>query len=108
MVGGIGLYARVSCHDQKAQLERQVARLSEWAAKAGQTVVRVEAVGSEMNGGRFKARRLLADAKVTTVVVEHKDRLSRMSTELVEVASSAAGGRVVVLEDSEVDDDLRQ
>lgn len=44
--GGIGLCARVSSHDQKADLERQVARLSERAAKAGHTVARVEAAAS--------------------------------------------------------------
>ena len=37
-----GLYARVSCHDQREDLERQVARISNWAAKAGMRVVRVE------------------------------------------------------------------
>ncbi|GAA3837492.1 hypothetical protein GCM10022206_89580 [Streptomyces chiangmaiensis] len=42
-VGGLGLYARVSSHDQEADLERQVARLSQWAAKTGHRVVRVEA-----------------------------------------------------------------
>ena len=31
---GVGLYARVSSHDQKADLDRQVARLSAWAAQA--------------------------------------------------------------------------
>jgi len=30
-----GLYARVSCHAQKAGLDRQVARLTAWAADAG-------------------------------------------------------------------------
>lgn len=38
-----GLYARVSSHDQKADLDRQVARLSGWAAQSGGQVVRVEA-----------------------------------------------------------------
>ena len=38
-----GLYARVSCHDQEAGLDRQVARLTAWAADAGGQVVRVEA-----------------------------------------------------------------
>jgi hypothetical protein len=33
--GGVGLYARVSSNDQKADLERQSARLAEWAAKSG-------------------------------------------------------------------------
>lgn len=106
-VGGLGLYARVSSHDQRSDLDRQVARLSSWAAGAGGRVVRVEAeVGSGMNGGRSKAKRLLADPRVTTVVVEHKDRLGRMNVELVEAALSATGRRLVVLDDGEVDDDL--
>lgn len=104
---GYGLYARVSSHDQKADLERQVARLSAWAADGGGRVVRVEAeVGSGMNGSRGKVRRLLADPKVTAVVVEHRDRLGRMNTELVESALAAHGRRLVVLDDGEVDDDL--
>jgi len=105
--GGAGLYARVSCHDQKADLERQVARLSGWAAQAGHRVVRVEAeIASGMNGSRAKARRLLADPDVTAVVVEHKDRLGRMNVDLIEAALSASGRRLVVLEDGDVTDDL--
>lgn len=102
-----GLYARVSSHDQRGDLDRQVARLTAWAADAGGQVVRVEAeVGSGMNGSRAKVRRLLADPKVTAVVVEHRDRLGRMNTELVESALAAHGRRLVVLDDGEVDDDL--
>ncbi len=105
--GGLGLYARVSSHDQKADLERQVSRLAEWAANAGQRVVRVEAeVGSGMNGTRAKVGRLLADPLVTTVVVEHRDRLGRMNTEMVEAALSAHGRRLVVIDEAEMDDDL--
>ena len=104
---GIGLYARVSSHDQKADLDRQVARLVEWATKVGTPVVRVEAeVGSGVNGSRKKIRRLLSDPEVTTVVVEHRDRLGRMNTELIEAALQASGRHLVVLDDGEVDDDL--
>ncbi|MGW7207499.1 IS607 family transposase [Streptomyces sp. NPDC054837] len=107
VMGGVGLYARVSSHDQKPDLERQTARLSAWAAKAGQKVVRIESeIASGMNGCRAKARRLLADPAVTTVVVEHKDRLGRMNVELIEAALSATGRRLVVLDDGEVEDDL--
>ena len=51
-------------------------------------------------------RRLLADPDVTTVVVEHRDRLGRMNTELVEAALAASRRRLVVLDAGEVDDDL--
>ena len=105
--GALGLYARVSSHDQRPDLDRQVARLTEWAAKTGQPVVRVEAeVGSGMNGSRSKLRRLLADPAVTMVVVEHRDRLARMNAELVEAALSAHGRRLAVLDEGEVTDDL--
>jgi putative resolvase len=105
--GGVGLYARVSSHDEKSDLERQTARLAEWAAQAGHRVVRVESgIGSGMDGGRSKARGLLADPAVTTVVVERKDRLGRMNVELVEAALSAHGRRLLVLDDGEVEDDL--
>jgi putative resolvase len=70
-------------------------------------VVRVETeVGSGMNGTRSKVRRLLADPKVTVIVVTHRDRLARMNTELVEAALAAHGRRLVVLDDTEVTDDL--
>ena len=106
-VGGLGLYARVSSHDQKADLERQVARLTRWAATTGRPVVRVESeIASGVNGARSKAKRLLADPQVTTVAVEHKDRLGRMNVELVEATLSASGRRLVVLDDGEVEDDL--
>ena len=105
-VGGLGLDARASSHDQKPDLDRQVARLAAWAAQSGQAVARVEAeVGSGMNGARSKVRRLLADPRVRTVV-EHRDRLGRMNTELVEAALSAHGRRLVVLDPAEVEDDL--
>ena len=102
-----GLHARVSSPDQKADLGRQLARLSAWAAGAGVPVVRVEAeVGSGMNGTRAKARRLLAGPKVTVVVAGHRDRLGRMNTDLAEAALSADGRRLVVVGDGEVTDDL--
>ena len=105
--GGLGLYARVSSHEQKADLDRQVARLAAWAAQAGSPVARIEAeVGSGMNGARSKVRRLLADPRVRTVVVEHRDRLGRVNTELVEAALSAHGRRLVVLGPDEAGDDL--
>ena len=52
-------------------------------------------VASGMNGERSKARRLLADPGVHIVVVDHRDRLGRINTEVVESALSADGRRLV-------------
>src|SRR4029450_10318902 len=94
----LGLYARVSSHDQRSELDRQLARLAEWAAKARQAGARAEAaVGSGMNRARSRLRRLLADPEVTVLVVEHRDRLARMNAELVEATLSGHGRRRGVL-----------
>jgi len=109
VTGGVGLYARVSSPGQKADLERQTARLSAWAAAAGHRVVRIESeIASGVDGGRAGASRLLADPGVTTVVVEHRDRLGRMNTELTGAALSATGRRLVVLHEGDAGDDLTQ
>jgi putative resolvase len=100
---GLGLFARVSSGDQLAGLGRQVARLSERAAATGIPVVRV---GSGMSRRRSKIRRLLAGPAVTTVVIEHRGRLARMNTELVEAALAARGRHLAVPGPGELDDDL--
>jgi putative resolvase len=101
------VYARVSSHDQRADLDRQVARMTQWATAQALSVDEVVVeVGSGMNGKRRKLARLLADATATTVVVEHRDRLARFGVEHLEAALSAQGRRVVVVEPGEVDDDL--
>jgi len=104
-----GLYARVSSHDQKADLERQLTRLKVWATDAGVKVIKSESeIGSGMNGKRSKINNLLSDPKVDVIVVEHRDRLGRMNVELVESALAASGRRLVVLEKEELDHDLVQ
>jgi putative resolvase len=88
--GGLGLCARVSSHEQRADLDRQVARLTQWASTTLVRVVRVETkVASGVTGRRAGLRRLLADPAVGTVVVTHRDRLARLNTELVEATLSA-------------------
>ncbi len=67
--------ARVSSADQRSDLDRQVARVTAWAAAEGLPVGRVVTeVGSALNGKRRKFLALLRDGSVTTIVVEHRDR----------------------------------
>jgi putative resolvase len=103
----VALYARVSSHDQRQDLDRQLGRLVEWAVGRGLQVTQTVAeVGSGMNGSRPKLRRLLADQTVDCIVVEHRDRLARLGSEYVEAALVGAGRRLLVVEASEVEDDL--
>lgn len=101
------VYARVSSHDQRADLDRQVARLTGWATENDLAVDEVVVeVGSGMNAKRRRLARLLADPTASTVVVEHRDRLARFGVEHLEAALSAQGRRVVVVDPGEVGDDL--
>lgn len=101
------VYARVSSADQEADLDRQVARVTAWATGQGVTVGRVVTeVGSALNGKRRKFLALLRDSEVTTVIVEHRDRFARFGAEYVEAALAASGRRLLVVDPSEVDDDL--
>jgi putative resolvase len=86
------VYTRVSSHDRRPDLDRQLARLTRWAAQEGLPVAEVVAeVGSGLNGRRTKLRRLLADPAVTTIVVEHRDRLARFGVEQLDAALAAHG-----------------
>lgn len=100
-------YARVSSSGQKSDLVRQADRLKAFAVSMGVGDPEVVSeIGSGMNDKRRKLSRLLADPTVTTIIVEHRDRLVRMNAGLVESALAAQGRRVVVVDDTELDDDL--
>jgi len=105
--GSTVVYARVSSADQRADLDRQVARVTAWATGRHLSVDRVVTeVGSALNGRRRKFLALLGDKGVSTIVVEHRDRFARFGAEYVEAALSASGRRLLVVDLGEVDDDL--
>ena len=101
------VYARVSSSDQKVDLDRQVARVTAWCTAQGWSVDDVVTeVGSALNGHRRKFQRLLGDASVARIVVEHRDRFARFGSEYVDAALGAHGRELVVVDPAEVDDDL--
>ena len=106
--GGITVvYARVSSAGQRADLDRQVARVTEWATGEGLAVGRVVTeVGSAMNGKRRKFLALLGDETATVIAVEHRDRFARFGAEYVEAALAAQARRLLVADPSGADDDL--
>ena len=100
-------YARVSSHDQRADLDRQKLRLLEHAQRRRLHLddVVVE-VGSGLNGSRPRLLKVLSRPQLGYLLVEHRDRLARFGFEMVDALLRARGGGVVVLEEREVDDDL--
>jgi predicted site-specific integrase-resolvase len=105
--GRTAVYARVSSADQKADLDRRVARVTGWATADQISVDKVVTeIGSVLGGHRRKLLALLRDPSVGRIVVEHRDRFCRFGSEYVEAALAAQGRELVVVDSAEVDDDL--
>jgi len=105
----VALYARVSSHDQKLDLERQLQRLKDFAAAQGWQVKKeVKEIGSGLNGNRKKLMKLLQDQSISGIVVEHKDRLSRFGSEMIEAALFASGRKLYIVNNTEFKEDLIQ
>lgn len=100
-------YCRVSSADQEADLERQAGRVAAGATALGLVLSDVVTeIGSGLDARRPKLAKLLSDPSVAVIVVEHRDRLGRFGVEHLNCALQATGRRVVVLDDTELADDL--
>lgn len=100
-------YARVSSGDQKNDLQRQADRLKAFAVNLGVKDAQVVTeIGSGVNDKRRTLNHLLKDPTVATIIVEHRDRLARMNAGLIESAIEASGRRLIVVDDTDLDDDL--
>ncbi len=106
-VGRVALYARVSSADQKSDLERQIQRLRDYAAAKGYAVSKeVSEVASGLNDHRPKLGRLLTDPTIGTLIVEHRDRLTRFGFEYIRQLLETQGRHLEVLFPSDTENEL--
>jgi excisionase family DNA binding protein len=104
--------ARVSSHDQSADLERQKQVLELYCAQQGWTFSIVADLGSGMNDHKKGLKALLRsiiDGDVGRLVITHKDRLLRFGAELVFAICEAKQTEVVILnqgQDTTFEEDL--
>jgi predicted site-specific integrase-resolvase len=104
---GVALYARVSSADQKEDLERQMQRLKDYAAVHGYQVTSVVSeLASGLNDRRPKLVKLLTDASIGVIVVEHRDRLTRFGFNYIEQLLTMQGRRLEVMYPRDTDNDL--
>jgi putative resolvase len=103
----VALYARVSSADQKEELDRQMQRLKDYAASHGYQVSKmVSELASGLNDKRPKLMKLLTDASVGVIVIEHRDRLTRFGFTYIEQLMQMQGRRLEVIFPSDTDNDL--
>lgn len=101
----VAVYCRVSSHDQKQKgdLDRQKARLLEHCVRKKYPIEQVfDEVGSGMNDSRSKLHqlmRLVFEKKISRVIIEHKDRLSRFNFNIFKVFFESYGVTIECVED---------
>jgi putative resolvase len=103
----VALYARVSSADQKEDVERQMQRLKDYAAAKGYQVTEtVSELASGLHDSRPKFLKLLTDASIGMIVVEHRDRATRFGLIYIERLMQMQGRRLEVIFPSDTDNDL--
>lgn len=97
-------YARVSSIENKSNLISQSKRLHRFCTANGWRVDQaVLEVGSGLNDKRKKLSKLLEEGRMTKLVVEHKDRLSRFGTNYLVILCSKINCELVIINESSSD-----
>jgi predicted site-specific integrase-resolvase len=105
-------YARVSSHDQKEDLNRQIQVLELFSAQNGWQIEIISDLGSGLNYSKKGLKRLITlitNNQVERLILTHKDRLLRFGSELVFSLCEIFGTEVVIInrtEDSTFEEDL--
>ena len=95
---GVVVYARVSSAENKSNLESQAERLTRYCeAKGYQITGIVKEVGSGVNDNRKKLIKLLNQDDYHLIVVEHKDRLTRVGFNYLKVLLNKQGKDIEVV-----------
>jgi putative resolvase len=97
-------YARVSSHDQKEDLVRQVALLESFCAANGWSYEVIQDMGSGLNYQKKGLQQLIkriCSGQVGRLVLAHKDRLLRFGSELVFALCEAYHTEVVIINQGE-------
>ena len=107
----VATYSRVSSHEQKAKgdLDRQSQRLSEYCAKkkivVGEIIKDVGSGLSDTRSGFVKLGKLVIEKKISKIIIEHKDRLTRFQYGFIERMFNSYGVEIIRIEQTDVSDE---
>ena len=91
-IGKLAVYARVSSAEMKGNLETQAERLVQYCKAKGYQISQVvKEIASGVNDHQPKFLALLAASSITTLVVEHKDRVTRFGFQYIETLLAQQG-----------------
>ena len=104
----VATYSRVSSHEQKTKgdLDRQSQRLSEYCAKkklnVGYIIKDVGSGLSDTRAGFVKLTNLVINKKITKIIIEHKDRLTRFQYNFIEKMFNTYDVEIIHIEKNDV------
>lgn len=107
----VATYSRVSSHEQKAKgdLDRQSQRLSEYCAKkkivVGEIIKDVGSGLSDTRSGFMKLTKLVIEKKISKIIIEHKDRLTRFQFGFIERMFNSYGVEIICVEKVDVSEE---
>ena len=97
-VNGVAIYCRVSSSENKSNLDSQAKRLVQYAEAKGYQIVSVtKEIGSGVNDNRKKLIKLLNEDNYHLIIVEHKDRLTRIGFNYLKVLLNKQGKDIEVV-----------
>lgn len=95
---GVAIYARVSSTENKSNLDSQAERLVKYCEAKGYQIISItKEIGSGINDNRKKLIKLLNDDSYGLIVVEHKDRLTRIGFNYLQVLLEKQGKSIEVV-----------
>lgn len=98
------IYCRVSSHNKKDDLLRQIERCKSFAENKGYSVHKTyKEIGSGMNDSRSQITKLL-NMPVGVILVEHKDRLTRFGFNYINNLYERLGGKIIVINRDEFEE----
>ena len=104
------IYARVSSSENKDNLDSQAKRLEQYCIAKGYKIYKIiKEIGSGINDNRPKLINLLEKDDFTKIVVEHKDRLTRIGFNYIKVLLENKNKQIEVVNECDSDkEDLIQ
>jgi len=100
------IYSRVSSHNKREDLTRQLERCKTFAETKGFTITKMyKEIGSGMNDSRGQLMKLL-EQPIGTIIVENKDRLTRFGYNYLDKLYTKLGGKIIIVNsDEKIDKD---
>jgi putative resolvase len=100
------IYCRVSSTQNKNNLKTQKERLVAYCEAKGYPIHKIiEEFGSGINDKRPKLEKLILEQDYTKIIIEHKDRLSRLGFNYLEMLCKITGKEIEIVNNVQTDEE---